>query len=103
MLVSSSAVGDKCLGGFGYISLKKIFITIAMMIRLIKKANMAYIKGKIMPTISQNGAIVCYTKPICLIKLIELIWQIKAIISSLLVHRYGLTTSDNYQCILVDN
>jgi len=53
-----------------------------------------------MPTISQNGAIVCYTKPICLIKLI---WQIKAIISSLLVHRYGLTTSDNHQCILVDN
>ena len=100
MLVSSSAVGDKCLGGFGYISLKKIFITMAMMIRLIKKANMAYIKGKIMPTISQNGAIVCYTKPICLIKLI---WQIKAIISSLLVHRYGLTTSDNHQCILVDN
>lgn len=56
-----------------------------------------------MPTISQNGAIVCYTKPICLIKLIELIWQIKVIISSLLVHRYGLTTSDNHQCILVDN
>jgi len=53
-----------------------------------------------MPTISQNGAIVCYTKPICLI---ELIWQIKAIISSLLAHRYGLTTSDNHQCILVDN
>lgn len=56
-----------------------------------------------MPTISQNGAIVCYTKPICLIKLIELIWQIKTIISSLLVHRYGLTAGDNHQCILMDN
>lgn len=56
-----------------------------------------------MPTISQNEAIVCYTKPICLIELIELIWQIKAIISSLLAHRYVLTTSDNHQCILVDN
>lgn len=53
-----------------------------------------------MPTISQNEAIVCYTKPICLI---ELIWQIKTIISSLLVHRYGLTAGDNHQCILMDN
>lgn len=34
----------KCLGGFGYMNLKNIFITMAMMIRLIKKANMANIK-----------------------------------------------------------
>lgn len=44
MVVSSPSFGIKCLGGLGYMNLKKIFITIKMMMTLRKKASIRYSK-----------------------------------------------------------